>query len=164
MITIRRIKIGEAELYKEIRLKSLQDAPYAFSSTYNLASQRSVENWREQADRTAQGGDQATFIAFSGELPVGMAALYRLEEQTGVGELMQVWVSPEYRGTRLAWSLMDTIFLWAGENNFHRIIAGVTDGNAWALQFYTKYGFSIIDKPSPNHSDGVSLVKEVKGD
>ena len=164
MITIRRIKIGEAELFKYLRLTSLRDAPYAFSSTYDSALQRSAESWREQADHTAQGHDRATFIAFSDEVPVGMAALYRLEEQAGVGEVIQVWVSPEYRGTSVAWDLMDTIFLWAGENNFHRITAGVTNGNARALRFYTKYGFSIIVKPSPNHVDGVCLVKEVKGD
>ena len=162
MITIRRIRTGEPDLYRQARLAALQDAPFAFSLTYDLALQRSAESWREQADRTAQGSDRATFIAFANDLPVGMAALYRLEDQADTGELLQVWVSPEYRGTSLASDLMDVIFKWAGENKFRKIIAGVTKVNARALKFYITYGFSVITESLPNDSEGVSLVKEVE--
>ena len=64
MITVRRIKVGESDLYKQIRLTSLQDAPYAFSSTHKSALQRSANSWREQVDNTAQGSDRATFLVF----------------------------------------------------------------------------------------------------
>jgi ribosomal protein S18 acetylase RimI-like enzyme len=159
---IRRIRIGEANLFKQMRLTSLQDAPYAFSSTYDLALSRSAESWREQADFTAQGTDRATFIAFSDDVPIGIAALYRLEGRADTGEVLQVWVAPEHRGTSVAWDLMDTIFEWAGENNFHTIIATVTDGNVRAVKFYIKYGFSIISEASLPDSDSVFLAKEVK--
>lgn len=157
MITIRRLQVGEVDLYKQLRLTSLQDAPYAFPSTYEAALQRSPESWREQAERSAQGSDRATFIAFSEDSPIGMAALYRREDRVDAGELLQVWVSPEYRGTGVVWDLMDAIFKWASENNFHRIIAGVTKGNARALTFYTRYGFSMMEESS----EGVYLVKDV---
>ena len=161
MITIRRLQVGEGELFKQIRLRALQEAPYAFPATYAAAIERSPESWREQADRSAQGADRATFIAFSDELPVGMAALYREEDQFDVGELLQVWVSPEYRGTRVIWDLMDEIFRWARENGFRRIIAGVTKGNDRAVKFYMNYGFSMTAERSPS-AGGVYLVKEVK--
>jgi GNAT superfamily N-acetyltransferase len=162
MISIRRIQIGEVDLFKQMRLTSLQDAPYAFPSTYDAALQRSAESWQEQAEHTALGTDRATFIAFSADVPIGIAALYRLEDKVDSGELLQVWVSPEYRGTKVALDLMEAIFKWAGENNFCRIIAGVTNANARALKFYIKYGFSIIDEFSPNDSGGIHLVKVVK--
>jgi len=158
LITIRRIRAGEADLFKRIRLTALKDAPYAFPSTYESAVQRSAESWREQADRSARGSDRATFLAFSEVVPVGMAALYRLEDKVDTGELLQVWVSPEYRGTSVIWDLMDTIFKWAGENNFRRVIAGVNNANPGALKFYLKYGFSTLEETS----EGVYLVKEVK--
>ena len=158
MITIRRILPGEADLFKQMRLRSLQEAPYAFPATYEAALQRSLESWREQAERTAMGADRATFIAFSEDTPVGIAALYRREEDLEAGELLQVWVSPEYRGTRLAWDLMDVIFQWAGENHFHSVIAGVTKANARAVRFYTRYGFSMLEE-TPT---GCYLVKEVQ--
>ena len=162
MKTIRRIQIGEAGLFKQIRLASLRDAPYAFSSTYDSALHRSDDSWREQADSTAQGPDRATFIAFSDNLTVGIAALYRLESDVDVGELLQVWVAPEYRGSGIAWDLMNTLFKWAGENNFRTVIAKITDGNARALKFYIKYGFSISNEFSISDSDGVCLVKNVE--
>jgi ribosomal protein S18 acetylase RimI-like enzyme len=159
---IRRIRIGEADLFKQIRLTSLQDAPYAFSSNYDAALHRSAESWCEQADGTALGTDRATFIAFMDGIPVGIAAVYRIEGQVNVGEVLQVWVDPEHRGTSVARDLMDIVVKWAGENNFHKIIATVTGGNARAVKFYTQYGFSIMSQSSLPDSDGISLAKEIK--
>lgn len=161
MITIRRIQHGEADLFKQIRLASLRDAPYAFSSTYDSASHRSAESWREQAECTAQGTNRATFLAFSEDSPVGIAALYRLEGQADVGEVVQVWVAPEYRGAGVARDLMNAIFQWAGENHFRTIKAGITLRNTRALKFYTKFGFSIADGDSRPDVEGVYMVKEI---
>lgn len=162
LITIRRIQVDEVDLFQELRLTALQEAPYAFSTTYESARQRSGESWREQVESTAKGSDRAASIAFSEDTPMGVAALYRLEDQDDVGEVLQVWVRPEYRGTRVARYLMATIFEWAKANGFRRLLAGVTKGNARALRFYTNYGFSVVDESSPNDSEGISLVKEVE--
>ena len=163
MITTRRIQSGEVNLFKNLRLKALQDAPYAFSSTYESALRRTDESWREQAERTAQGTDRATFISFLDDEPVGIAALYRLENQADVGELLQVWVAPGQRGGQAARSLMDAVFTWAGENHFCKIIASVRRENPRAIQFYLKYSFSITDMdPSSSHDlDNFVLVKEI---
>jgi len=159
--TIRRLQIGEAELFKQVRLMSLRDAPFAFSSTYASALQRSEESWREQADSTSLGSDRATFIAFSDEEPIGIAALYRLEDREEIGKLLQVWVAPEHRGTGLIWELMDAIFEWAGENNFRTILSRVRTGNTRAYNFYIKYGFLDNDEFASPDFDGVGLVKDV---
>ena len=157
MITIRRIQAGETDLYKQIRLAALKEAPYAFSSTYESALERSDESWQEQVESSALGSDRATFLAFSDDVPVGIAALYRDRENADTGELLQVWVRPEFRGTTLIWDLMDEIFQWAAENNFREVIAGVAKENTRALRFYAKYGFSTKD----TFPQGLILVKEV---
>ena len=54
------------------------------------------------------------------------------------------------------------VFVWAGENNFHKIKAGVTKTNSRAFKFYIKYGFTVAEESSRNDVEGVSLVKEVK--
>ena len=76
MITVRRIRIGEGGLFRQMRLTALRESPSAFGSTFESALRRSPESWSEQADSTAQGSDRSTFIAFSGDLPIGIAALY----------------------------------------------------------------------------------------
>jgi ribosomal protein S18 acetylase RimI-like enzyme len=162
LITIRRIQIGETALYKQIRLTSLKDAPYAFETTYDSALQRSDEMWHARVESTAKGSDTTLFLAFSDNLPIGIAALVRIKGQADTGELMQVWVSSDYRGTNVAWKLIDAIFEWAEENSFRRIIAEVTKRNARALKFYIKYGFFVIPESLQNDSDGVSLAKEIR--
>jgi RimJ/RimL family protein N-acetyltransferase len=164
MIFIRRIQAGEAGLFKRIRLTSLQDAPYAFSSTYESALSRSPESWQEQADSTAQGADRATFIVFSDDAPIGIAALYRLQGQTGVGEMVQVWIAPELRGKSIAVDLMDYVFKWAGENHFHTIMTTIKRGNTRALRFYLKYGFACEDAALADGSDSIVLVHGVESD
>ena len=162
MIAIRRIQMGETALYKQIRLASLKDAPYAFETTYDSASQRSEEMWNARVQSNAEGNDEAIFLAFSDHLPIGIAALVRIKGQTDTGELMQVWVSPEHRGTGVAWDLMNSIFQWGQENNFHRIITGVTRANAGALKFYIKYGFSKMDESAQSDPDAIYLLREVE--
>ena len=144
-----------------MRLASLLDAPYAFSSAYEDALRRSDESWREQADRTAQGPDRATFFAFSNNAPVGIAALYRLADQNVEGELIQMWVSPDHRGKRVAWDLLDAVFKWASENSFHSVLARVTRGNVRALEFYRKYGFDLEKEMLLDDFDGVAMVRTV---
>jgi GNAT superfamily N-acetyltransferase len=162
LITIRRIQIGETALYKQIRLASLKDAPYAFETTYDAAAlKRSNEMWHARVVSAAQGSDEAIFLAFSDHLPIGIAALVRIKGQTDTGELMQVWVRPEHRGTDVAWGLMNFVFKWAKDNRFHKIIAGVTKVNTGALKFYVKYGFSKMDKSAQSNADSVYLVKDI---
>ncbi len=161
MITIRRIQLGEADLYKRMRLASLQDAPYAFSSTYESALQRSAESWQEQADSTAQGADRATFLVFSDDAPIGIAALYRLPSHVDVGEVLQVWVAPEHRGKGVAWSLLDAVLDWAGANGFRTILATIKEGNSRALRFYQKYGFTPAGEVFRDSTEGVVLAYQV---
>jgi RimJ/RimL family protein N-acetyltransferase len=162
MTVIRRIQIGESDLFKQVRLASLRDAPYAFSSTYASALRRSAESWREQADGTAQGSDRATFIVFADDAPIGIAALYRVQDQPDIGEILQVWVVPEYRGTHVARDLIDTVFMWASNNGFRAIIAAITKGNSRALRFYRKCGFATTHEASLTRSDGVTLIRTVE--
>ena len=161
MITIRRIRAGEAELYKQVRLQALQDAPYAFTSTYAGALQRTDESWREQVERTAQGSDRATFIVLDGDEAVGLAALYRAEGQADVGELLQVWISPQYRGGSAARDLMDTVTDWAVGNGYRKIIAGVRPENTRAIRFYLKYGFTPLDPAEDYGQDPEDVMLEI---
>jgi RimJ/RimL family protein N-acetyltransferase len=162
MISIRRIRIGESDLFKRIRLASLQEAPYAFTSTYESATRRSAESWREQADNSARGSDRATFLVFSDNAPIGIAALYRLPDETEAGEMIQVWINPEHRRKHIGLKLMDSVFHWARENRFRIVKVKIIKGNNGALGFYKKFGFAIVDEGSTDGIDEMALQREVK--
>lgn len=138
--TIRRLNIGEGDLYRRVRLESLKESPEAFASTHESALARAEESWSSQADASATGNDRATFVVLADQ-PIGLAALYRDETRSEVGELIQVWISPEHRNGSLATELMDTVFGWAASNGFDTIRAEVTSVNGRALRFYEKCGF-----------------------
>lgn len=142
MITIRRLKQGEAGLYRELRLEALRESPEAFGTTLAEALARDGQSWTDQADGSASGTDRATFVAVASDRLAGLAALYRDAGDPGMGELIQMWVAPEWRGGPVAGELLGAIFRWAGENGFSRVSAEVMAGNARALGFYRKCGFT----------------------
>ena len=137
----------------------MQDAPYAFSSTYDAALRRSDESWQEQADLSAQGSDRATFFAFADDVLIGMAALYRLPDHKETGELVQMWVTPESRGKGVARDLLDAVFKWANKNGFRAVMARVTKGNDRAQKLYHQYGFALEEKMIVDDSGGTVLVR-----
>ncbi len=163
LISIRRIRVGEGELFRQIRLDAVRESPAAFGATYESMLRRTPESWDEQADGSAQGPDRATFLAFSGGKPVGIMALYRIEEESDMGELLQVWVAPKVRGRAVADELTDALFSWAGESGFRTVVAAVAKENSRALRFYEKYGFKPTSEVSLDHAiDGVVLIKDVE--
>jgi RimJ/RimL family protein N-acetyltransferase len=143
-----------------MRLTSLRESPFAFSSTYESALMRSPESWREQADQSAEGPDRATFLLFSEDAPIGIAALYRDMNNIDIGELIQVWVSPDYRATGAAETLMEAVFDWAREHGFRKILAGINQGNVRALRFYQRLGFK-LEHETKDDGTGSFLVKDV---
>ena len=134
MITIRRLNVGEARLYREIRLESLRESPLAFATSYESAVGRDIDSWVEQADASAQGPDRALFNVFS-DSPIGLVGLYRDQKDHSCGELLQMWVSSNHRGSSLAGDLLDCVFDWASQQGFRFIRAEVI-----SFEDYVQYG------------------------
>lgn len=141
MEPVRRLKLGEGNLYKQIRLESLKDSPEAFASKYEDALSRDLNSWSNQADSTAQGKDRATYIIESSK-PLGIAAIYGDEAPSSEGELIQVWVAPELRGRGVIISLLDGLFLWASRSGLTSIRTEVYKSNTRAIRCYENYGFT----------------------
>lgn len=159
MLHVRRIQHDEGSVYREIRLFALRDAPDAFTTTYAQAIERTAGNWDETADGAANGTERAIFFILTDGKPTGLAALYLHPELPGTGELLQVWVAPEHRGSGAADALLDALFRWGTEEaGFSRVIAEVKSNNRRALCFYRRYGFS--DCPEVQASDPEEIVLE----
>ncbi len=159
MLHIRRIQLGEGSVYREIRLRALRDAPDVFTTTYAQAIERTAGSWDETADGAANGKVRAIFFILTDDKPTGLAALYQHPEMPGTGELLQVWVAPEYRGSGAADALLDALFRWGTqEAGFCRVVAEVKANNKGALCFYRRYGFSV--RPEVQASDPDEIVLE----
>lgn len=121
-------------------MKALKDSPDAYGSTYESAVQRDRQSWQDQLWSTTAGVDRNTQFAFDDGECIGIAALYR-EPSAPSGDIIMMWVAPEYRGSSAASSLVSNLISWAKDSGFSAVSLNVTDTNGRAIKFYENQGF-----------------------
>jgi len=148
MIAIRRIGAEDWRALRVTRLAALKDAPEAFESTYDGTVGRTEADWRSWAERLA------TFLAFDGADPVGMAAGYQGDDfPSGSRDLISMWVSPAVRGRRVAGQLVDAVAGWARGDGAAELSLWVVLGNATARAAYDRAGFVATGEQQPVKGD-----------
>lgn len=123
--------------YKQIRLRSLADAPDAYGSTLDREESWDETVWRERLS----DDDAAIFVAeydHKGDVGIVAGAPFRGRDCAGV---FQMWVAPEVRGKRIGESLINTVVQWAQEMNHSRVVLEVGDTNTAAIRLYERAGF-----------------------
>jgi ribosomal protein S18 acetylase RimI-like enzyme len=133
--TIERLFVGDEDRLRRIRLRALRDAPEAFETTFEEASSRPFESWRQQLETLT------TFVAVADGLDVGLARGARHDGRSDTAELISMWVAPEGRRRSLGSALIDAVADWARSEGFQRLVLEVTEGNTAALALYTRAGF-----------------------
>ena len=118
---------------RDIRLRSLQEAPGAFGSSYEREVRLSDLEWQERL------ASARTYLALEGEQTVGMATA--LWTRDGDMHLVGMYVAPFARGTGCAEQLIDAVVGVAVARNARRVVLQVADGNEAATRRYTRYGF-----------------------
>jgi ribosomal protein S18 acetylase RimI-like enzyme len=154
-IEVRRIRPDEWEALRATRLAALADAPDAFGTTHAEAAARLDRWWREWADASANGEDQAMFLAWSGDEPVGIAGAFRDGERIYV---ISMWTSPTHRGRGIGRALLDATVAFAGDADVH---LSVTETNTAARRFYERYGFEPTGSTEPLRSNPTLLIHEL---
>ena len=148
MNNVRQIMPDEWPLLKQLRMEALSDSPEAFSRTLDEAMQLPDSVWQQRAS----GKTSFSAIAMDNNRPVGIAVgLPDPDDSTRV-YLVSMWVSPVYRGTGTARSLVDFIEAWAKALGAKSIFLGVTPSNRRAEAFYRKCGFEVFDDVPPAHA------------
>ncbi|MBQ0958584.1 GNAT family N-acetyltransferase [Ideonella sp. 4Y11] len=134
MIVIRRIEPQEWSKYRELRLRSLQDSPNAFGSTYSLEVARPDEVWTTRVrDAAASGQDIALFAQIGSDL-CGLTWCKVFPESPSVANLFQMWVAPEYRQIGIGARLLTEAIAWAASSGAKLLRLGVTEGDTPAVR------------------------------
>ena len=152
-VVVRRIRAGEGELLKRVRLVALRDSPFAFGSTYEAEVGRSDEEWAQRAGLGAAGTDRATFLAIEGARLVGIAGGYRHDEVRTEVELVSMWTSPLARRVGVGRRLVTSVLEWAGATGARHVGLWVTRGNEPAQALYGSIGFEVTGEFQPLPSD-----------
>jgi GNAT superfamily N-acetyltransferase len=134
---VTEIRALDAEGWREIRdvrLRSLADAPEAFTSTFAREDAYDEEKWRALAV-TGQW-----FVADDGEL-VGVAV--GIDSRPGDPrrrELVGMWVAASHRRRGVSRQLVERLKEWAASEGADTLTLGVREDNEEALAAYVRMG------------------------
>jgi ribosomal protein S18 acetylase RimI-like enzyme len=149
-VEIRRLLRNEAELLRDVRLRALADAPWAFGSSYARELAYPPERWQWFADQR----DAVIYVAVEGGTVYGMAGGYVPGQGDSVA-LWGMWVDPRARGQGLARALVEAVIAWARERGAPAIRLDVTDTERArpAAALYRSLGFAPTGERAPLDSD-----------
>ncbi|MGH8996762.1 MAG: GNAT family N-acetyltransferase [Acidimicrobiales bacterium] len=136
MLRIDRLSPQEVERARSIRLRSLNEAPDSFGSTYQAEAAYAESDWRKRLERP----DAATFVASQHGGGVGIVVGVADPSHAGVAVLNAMWVPPESRGRRVGEALVNAVIDWARSEGCHAVLLGVADQSAAAQRLYERMG------------------------
>jgi GNAT superfamily N-acetyltransferase len=156
-VEVRQATVDDWEMVRDIRLAALQDAPYAFGSTYARESAFDEETWRGRLNNE----ENPTFLAFDGDTPIGMDGVYT---ESGDRILVAMWVAPDARRGGVGAALTEAVCEWAKKIGAPRVFLGVAEGNDSAQRLYERLGFTMTGRSQPLHSDPSRRTLEMARD
>ena len=145
---VRRARIGDEAVLRDLRLRAMLDAPDAFGSTYERETARTIADWQKWL---APG---VTFILETGNGPEGIVAGARDAADPNVVHLMAMWLDTALRGSGGADALVNSVVSWAASEGARTIRLEVMRSNGRARRFYERIGFQ---------ADGCEAVPERVG-
>jgi GNAT superfamily N-acetyltransferase len=126
------------ERVRDVRIRALTDAPFAFGSRLEEEQDRPESVWRESLERQSA----ATFLAIDGDETVGLVRTFVAPEDVTRAELVSMWVAPHTRGQGVGRQLVAAVVQWARDHDATGVQLWVTEGNA-ARRLYESCGFSL---------------------
>ncbi|WP_028767698.1 GNAT family N-acetyltransferase [Shewanella fidelis] len=138
---IRTLNQNDWSTYRELRLRSLQDSPDSFGSSYEKEFCFSRDEWASRLDLDNMVESALPLIAELNGVAVGLAWGIQHNPQDKTAHIYQMWVSPNARGQGVGSLLLKNIIAWSNELNLDYVSLAVTTINKTAVELYKAYGF-----------------------
>jgi GNAT superfamily N-acetyltransferase len=101
------------ERLRDVRVRALADAPFAFGSRLEEEQDRPEAFWRSRLESDAA----ATFLAIQGQETVGLVRTFVEPEDVTSAQLVSMWVAPHARGRRVGRQLVAAVVQWARDHD-----------------------------------------------
>jgi GNAT superfamily N-acetyltransferase len=147
-IVVRRLTPDDWAVWRDVRLASLADAPYAYGSSLAREEGFGEADWRARLDPAS--GQSA--VAVLGDRVVGAACGYTPPGADAV-LLVAMWARPGTRGCGVGDLLVADVLSWARENGWPSVSLRVADGNVAARRLFERNGFVSTGHREPLESD-----------
>lgn len=149
-MAVRRAVIADSERVRDLRLRSLVDAPDAFGMTYEGEVRTPSDAWASLVGGTGWGGRSVVFLAEDDGRAVGLAFGVRHDEEPAeFAHLYAMWVDPEFRRRGHAAGLVGAVIGWAKDAGASRLRLGATETNPAAMELYKSLGFAPTGEADP---------------
>ncbi|QIX27341.1 GNAT family N-acetyltransferase [Nocardioides sp. JQ2195] len=148
---VRTLGPDEWQTWREIRLRSLADAPDAFGSTLAREQAFTEELWRDRMR-------SSPVVAFVDGVPAAMGGGFQIGD--GLVQIIAMWTVPEFRRRGLSKLVLDEL-VRAIRARGHRVVLDVTRGNRAARTAYEHYGFVATGRAEPLREGSDLLVDEM---
>jgi GNAT superfamily N-acetyltransferase len=158
-MAIRRVRPGEGAALREIRLRALRDAPWAFGATLEEEAALGDFEWEERAAANAAG---ETTVVFVTDDWTAMAGGYVPRPDQPVVRLWGMWIAPAARGRGLAAELVDAVEAWARERDAVELELAVSDRADAAFTAYSRMGFELMPEREPLQSGGTLCTRRMR--
>jgi GNAT superfamily N-acetyltransferase len=130
-VSVRRTTPDDWETLRDVRLRALRDAPWAFGSTYEREAAFDEGEWRRIAG-------EATFLAGDAGMAGGFVT------GPGLVRLWGMWIEPAARGRGLAEQLVAAVDAWAASIGATELELAVAERAHAARAACTRMGFALL--------------------
>ncbi|WP_306431085.1 GNAT family N-acetyltransferase [Paenibacillus sp. XY044] len=131
----------DAEIYRELRLKSLKENPEAFLTTYEIEEDKPIEKLR---GNLIASDNRFTLGAFINSVLIGTVTFVRESNPKIVhkGNVYAMYVAPEFREKGIGKSLVQELIIKAKKcDGLEQINLTVISNNNAAKRLYETIGF-----------------------
>lgn len=125
------------ERVRDVRIRALADAPFAYGSRLEEERDQPESLWRARLEQQAA----ATFLAINGHETVGLVRTFVAPEDVTTAELVSMWVAPHARGQGVGRQLVAAVVEWVRHHDATSLELWVTETNAAARRLYESCGF-----------------------
>jgi GNAT superfamily N-acetyltransferase len=133
-IVVREALPDDWQVLRDLRLRSLQESPDAFGSTYEREAAFTEAEWRGRLS----GQTGTSVLAWVDGTPVGIGGGYLAEE--GWLQIVAMWTEPGLRGRGVGPAVLTSLVSWADARGL-RVRLDVEADNAGARRVYERAGF-----------------------
>ncbi|MEP7035318.1 MAG: GNAT family N-acetyltransferase, partial [Actinomycetota bacterium] len=142
-ISVRVLGDEDWQVYRKLRLAALEESPDAFVATREQEKGLDEHRWRERVGRSRR------LVAERDGAMLGVVSVGQDESRAEIAELFGLWVTPEARGTGVAWKLVEASAEQALADGRSHLSYWVGTDNGRAVAFASSFGFRPSSRRRP---------------
>ncbi len=142
VVRIRRIAPDDGLTLRELRLRSIADAPNAFGQPLEEARGRPEKEWHRSARQSSHGDSRTWLLAEQDAHAIGLVQGRKRRPSTLL--LFSMWVDPSARRLGVGRALIESLEAWGRGWDATETILWVYGANDEAIRFYRDLWFEVI--------------------